>query len=350
MNFTGYTIFCGNGVGRTGIDGDFDAQGLAAKLVEEWIPFYECDKCGRADYCKYTQNDPHRAGRLLDIRCGVIVEAVTNFVQYTFPLLEKMTAVQVQAYLDGLFHLEQFLYSAEQATGWFINKDMLRFFGDSAPRYFGSVTHLREYLNKAASEFRQLPDFDSNKAVLFVEGQAEKTFLETLRESRLAWFLYLDVEVYGGRGNVRSKRIQMLLDRCVKQGYTIYIEGDADGRDSEMFRALCQKGSISQERSFAFTYDFETAIPSQMLYQALAKLGKLGGVECNEFETAIGNRNGSVTQLLRDKYHIDIDPLKVPLAKAVGGILNVPLFAWWQDREFMETELGRFLNFTMHIR
>jgi hypothetical protein len=286
----------------------------------------------------------------LDIRCGVIVEAVTNLVQYTFPLLEKMSTDQVQAYLDAVFHLEQFLFGAEQTIGMCIDKDMLQFLGDSAPRYFGHVTHLREHLNKAASEFRRLADFASNRAVLFVEGQAEKAFLGKLRESRMAWFLFFEVEVYEGRGNVRPKRIQMLLDSRVKQGYTIYIQGDADGKGKDGFRTLCQRGSISEERSFLFAYDFETAIPPDILYQALRKLGQLVGVDCGAFETAVASGTGSVVELLTDRFQIDVGPLKVRLAEAVGGILNAPRRFWWQDKAFMETELGRFLNFIMHIR
>ena len=131
MDFTGYKIFDGAGVKRIAIDGDLDAQGLATKLIDEWVPFYECEKCGRDDYCKYTQPDKYRQGRLADIRCGVVVEAIKNFVKHTFPLLEKMTAKQVQAYLDGAFHLERFLYWAEQTTGMFIDDAMLEFFGDA---------------------------------------------------------------------------------------------------------------------------------------------------------------------------------------------------------------------------
>jgi hypothetical protein len=350
MDFTGYKIFDIYGVERIPLVGNLDAQGLAHKLIDEWIPYFECEKCGRADYCKYTKPDKYRPERLADIKCGVIVEAITNFVRHTFPLLEKMTTEQVQAYLDGAFHLEQFLYNTEQTTGMFIDDAILRFFGDYAPTLFGRATHLREHLNKAASEFRKLPDFASEKGVLFVEGWAEKAFLEKLRESHSAWFLYLAVEVYEGRSNRRPNRIQMLLDRYVKQGYIIYIQGDADGKDTEVFRALCDKGAINPEHSFVFRHDFESAIPPRILYQALRYLGELEKVEYVDFEKVVKSEDRSVVKLLSEKIGIDVERLKLPLAEAVGDILNDPRFAWWQNEEFMETELGKFLKFTMHVR
>ena len=356
MDFTGYNIFDSEGIKRIELDGNLDAQTLAYKLIDEWIPFFECKKCGRADYCKYTQTDKYRSGRLADIRCGIIVEAITNFVRHTFPLLEKMTTEQVQAYLDGAFHLEKFLYNAEQATGWFINDGILQFFGEYAPRYFGYVINLREDLNKAASEFRILPDFASNKALLFVEGETEEVFLKKLRESRMAWFYYLAVEVYGGCGNRDTKRIQMLLESRVNQGYNIFIQGDADGKDSEIFLDLCEKGAITKEHSFVFRHDFESAIPPEILYQALRTLGKLENVEYVDFEKIVTSENTSVVNLLNEKFHINIKRkrLKIRLAEAVGDILNRPHFppppVWWHNEEFMETELGKFLKFIMHVR
>jgi hypothetical protein len=350
MDFTGYKIYDIYGVERITLEGYFDPQELAKELIKEWIPYFECEKCGREDYCKYTEPNSYNPRRLADIKCGVIVNAITNFVRHTFPLLKKMNAEQVQAYLDGTFHLEQFLYRAEQTTGIFIDDAILRFFGKFVPTLFASTIHLREHLNKAASEFRKLPDFDSERGVLFVEGWAEKAFIDKLRESHSSWFLNLTVEVYEGYSNHKPKRIQMLLDRYVKQGYIIYIQGDADGKDTEIFRALSEKGAIKHEHSFVFRYDFESAIPLDLLYQALKYLGELENIEFDDFKIAISSENKSVVKLLQGKYGIDINPLKLPLANAVGDILNYPLVAWWQQEDFMETELGKFLRFIMDIR
>jgi len=350
MDFTGYKIFDIYGVSRITLEGHFDAQGLADKFIKEWIPYFECEKCGRDSYCKYTQPDQYRPTRLADIKCGVIVKAITNFVKHTFPLLKKMNAEQVQAYLDGAFHLEQYLYDAEQTMGAFIDDAILRFFGKYVPTLLVRTVHLRDHLNKAGGEFRKLPDFESEKGVLFVEGWSEKAFIDKLRESHSSWFLHLPVEVYDGSSNRKPRRIQMLLDRYVKEGYVIYIQGDADGKETEIFRALSEKGAIKHEHSFVFRYDFESAIPPYVLYQALQSLGELDNVEFDDFNKVISSEDKSVIKLLEDKYDIDINSMKLPLASAVGDTLNYPLIAWWQDENFMKTELGKFLRFIMNIK
>jgi len=350
MDFSGYKIFDIYGVERVALEGNLDANALAAKFIEEWIPYYECEKCGRHDYCKYTQPDEYIPKRLAEIKCGVIVNAMTNFVRHTFPLLEKMDVEQIQAYLDGAFYLEQFLYEAEQTTGMFIDDAILKFFGDYAPTLFGRATHLREHLNSAASEFKKLPDFASKKGVLFVEGWAEKTFLDKLRESHSTWFLDLTVEVYEGRSNRRPNRIQMLLERYVKQGYVIYIQGDADGKDAEQFPALIKKGAVKSEHTFVFHHDFESAIPPNIFYRALRHLGELEGIDYAQFEKVVSSEDKSVVKLMLDSLGLNIESLKLPLADTVGDILNHPGFVWWKDEGFMKTELGEFLKFTWQIK
>ena len=94
----------------------------------------------------------------------------------------------------------------------------------------------------------------------------------------------------------------MLLDRCFKQGYTVYIQGDADGKDSTIFRDLCQKGAITQDHAFVFRHDFESAIPPDLLYEALGKLGKLEGVKYDEFKEVAKPKDGSVLKILGETF------------------------------------------------
>jgi len=71
-DFTGLSIFDVYGVKRVPLEGEFNAAILAERLVEEWIPYYECHKCGRFDYCKFVERKPHNPTRAFDIKCGVL--------------------------------------------------------------------------------------------------------------------------------------------------------------------------------------------------------------------------------------------------------------------------------------
>lgn len=78
-DFTGLSIFELDGITRNDLCGEYDHQQLASTLIEAWIPYYECEKCGKADFCKYTEPDPYRFGRKKDIKCGVAVNALQKF-------------------------------------------------------------------------------------------------------------------------------------------------------------------------------------------------------------------------------------------------------------------------------
>ena len=84
INFTHHTIWDASGVERVNIEGDFTAEELSHLLIEEWIPYFECHTCGRADYCKYTQPHKYNPDKLDDIKCGVAVNTIKNLIRHTF--------------------------------------------------------------------------------------------------------------------------------------------------------------------------------------------------------------------------------------------------------------------------
>jgi hypothetical protein len=69
------------------------------------------------------------------------------------------------------------------------------------------------------------------------------------------------------RGQLRHARvfalIQMLLDRYTRLGYRIFLQGDADGNDQDIFRQIISKGAVSKERTLLFKHDFETSVLSR---------------------------------------------------------------------------------------
>jgi hypothetical protein len=354
LDLSGFSLLDCFGIERKPLIGVHTAQSLTNCMVEEWVPYLECHQCGRGDYCKYRRPSRFRADRFEEIRCGVAVDVLSNFVKHTFDLLEGIPTEAIQGYLDGAYYLQRFVLESERITGSLIDQDMLKWYSHYVPMAFGNVISLREHLNKAAGCFQGLPWLRSLKGILLVEGPSEKAFLDKLKESHLASHLYLKVETYGGGGNRRAKRIQMLLDQYMSLGYVVYIQGDADGKYADIFDGLVIKGSVRAENTFVFQNDFESAIPLQILHMALKNLGALRKIDFQDFASAVSQKKGSIAVILKDAFDLDIVPLKVLIAEAVAEILNrgvwsSPVWAWWQDENFLLTELGKFVEFTGRI-
>jgi hypothetical protein len=347
LNLTGLTIEI-PGNERLRLEGDFNAVSLADRMIYEWVPYFECHKCGRFDYCKFVQRFPNDPERARDIKCGVVESVLRLFVKSTFPLLAELRTEQRQAYLDAAFHFETFLFNAETLIGAHMSEDYIEDKGDWASGYYGrGIVRLRDNLNRIAEKLREIPQFRSQRAILFVEGWSEKAFLEKLRESGAHPFIDLLIDVYDGRGNRKPKRIQMLLDRFKRLGYSIFIEGDADGNNHDIFRDIVAQGTVNKERTFVFQHDFETSIPLGLLLAALQQLGELVDESLDTFRTkAVGE--GSVGARLKKAYGIELEPLKMELASQIADILNQRP-SWWQDERFLETELGRFLKFVLLV-
>ena len=61
---------------RLDLRGPHTSASLAERMVEEWVPYFECHKCGRFDYRKFAK--PHAANHhcSIDIKCGVATTAI----------------------------------------------------------------------------------------------------------------------------------------------------------------------------------------------------------------------------------------------------------------------------------
>lgn len=350
MDLTGYKIFDIYGIKNITLRGNFDSVSLAQRLIDEWVPYIDCGrKCSKSDYCKYTKPNPYHPNILTDVKCGIGVDTLKNFTKSTFIILEKLPPEHIEKYLDGAFYLTQFVISSEATVGTCINKYTIEWYNTYAPAVFGHVTKLRDHLNKLGSVFQYIPEFRSANGVLFVEGWSEKEFFEKLKESHMSWFLHLNIVVYDGSGNCRPKRIQMLLDNYVKLGYKIYIQGDADGKHAEIFNKLVKKGSVTKDCTFVFKYDFESSIPLNMLLQALHDLDEIPEVKIDDFINKLSLLDCSVVKQIKEVFEIDLNPLKIDIALLIAEKLNDPRSAWWQDEEFMQTELGEFIHFVQNI-
>jgi len=332
------------GVKRIPLTGDYSANSLAETMIDHWVSYIECHrKCYRADHCRYAPKRKHD-----DIRCGVISEAIRNLVRATFPVVKELDDSQTQKYLDGAFFYARFVGEAEGMIGMCIESDCVNFFGEYSPMVFGGITRLREHLDSIASHWRAIEDLHSTQHILLVEGQSEKAFLDELRKSHFTSFLHLKIDVYEGKGNRRPGKLRMLLDRYARNGYIVYLQGDADGSPADVFNDLVRAGCVEQQNAFAFQYDFETAMPPEVLHGALSAMGL---IDCTlkEYKQALRGKRESVMDILADCFSVSLSDHKKKLAEIVARLLLNNNYLWNED--FMRNnELGRFLAFVQRIR
>jgi hypothetical protein len=149
------------------------------------------------------------------------------------------------------------------------------------------------------------------------------------------------------RALILSLIFQMLLDRFTRLGYSIFIQGDADGSTHDIFQAIVAQGAVNEDRTFIFRHDFETSVPLALLLKALQQLGELIDESLDAFKTKVAGE-GPVDVRLKKTYRLELEPLKMALASQIADILNQTP-GWWQDERFLGTELGRFLKFIWRV-
>lgn len=349
VNLSGYTMPGYLDHERVNLNGFYTSKTLSDLMIEYWIPYMECHKCGKSDYCKYALPHPYNSYKKQEIKCGVVETAIKNHIKATFELLQKLNHDQIQDYLDGAYYTAKFIQQAEVFIGNYLDEDIINYFGTYAPLAFGQVCKLRDGLNLLGHHLSKIPEFHVEKGVLLVEGESEKSFLEKMKRSSLYTFLNLITETYSGTGNRRTSRIEMLLDKYKKDGYKVFIQGDADGKNNNIFSDLISKGKIAEGNEFLFKYDFESAIPLKWLFYILKKQGDLSNICENEFLKKIEGYEGSVCKFLSDSYGLGINSQKkIKIAEDLAELMSSSEI-WLQNEEFDETELGKFMKFIHKI-
>ncbi|MBM2817118.1 MAG: hypothetical protein HW421_3880 [Ignavibacteria bacterium] len=316
IQFTNIKLLNMGGNTRDDFNGKYNADELSDFLIEKWIPYFECNKCGKSDYCKYTVPSKVKFKKQ-DIKCGVAKDALRNYLNYTFHLITDADLKQKQNYIDSAYYFYKFVISTEQNNGSFIWKDHLDWWNNYAPRLFGYTVELRNILNNLAKCMKVFPQMFSGSNFLLVEGESEKDFIETLNE-----FSYIIVETYKGKGNKKLNRTQMLIENYVNNGYIVYLQCDADGKEGRMYQSYIDAKLIQEDNCFQFTFDFETSIPSKLLYYCLVQLEFLSNVTIEDFIQKTEIRKESIAKILKNEFGIEIESKKRDLAKKLGELIN----------------------------
>ncbi len=341
---TGVTILAEKGYGLEKIqlpDGEYTRQQLLQSLIKEWIPYFECHKCGRYSYCKFVQphsTNPHKAK---DIQCGVVVTTLDNFLLMSWGKILSYTSDQLEDFFAGLYHFSQFILDTELTIGSYLNRDYLEAIGEEQARgAFGFISHLRVHLDKFATEFKNLGDFDTMGRWVVVEGEAEEAFLKRLGDLRFYYYDLSGVDNYGGKGNAKTSKFKLYIKDLHRRGYSVSLQGDKDGSKKNQLEQLANAGLVDKTLIFPFSKDFEGSFPVSILHLALQHSGY--EVDINWLTTVMAHSTSpAIIRIVEEKLGTEIN--KVDLARILANIV----YDKWSDiyNEHKDSEIVKWLLF-----
>jgi len=319
------------------LNDSYSKEEIIKLMIENWIAYFECHKCGKWDYCKYAQKHPVNPNRSIDIRCGIAIDFITNFINTTFFLIEDLNEYQKQAYLNSAYYLTEFVINTEQVIGRFTNKEHIEGWETYAPSLYGITTnYIDEYLKKAQKEMKDVPFLNSKRSVLFVEGKSEEIFANSFSD--------ILVVNYDGEGGITYSKIEYTIKQYQKQGYKVYIQADKDGKSkNQRVNKIISKGLVDKENIFCFKYDFETSVPLHILFKLLNEI-KMFSEDYNDFKIEY-DTNRSVVKYIENKYNISIN--KPLFAKKISKYIDISSHQknLYYDENFLNTEIGQFWDF-----
>ncbi len=322
----------------------FTKESLVDLLIYKWVFLIECHKCGKSDYCKYTEPHSVNSNKKAEIKCGVATNFIKNYIEITFEDIKISTPEQKQSFLNTAFHLTQYIQSAEISIGTLSNFDYLRGWGNYAPSLYGFTKDTLDHLTNAHIEMKHLPTFRSKRNVILVEGHSEEIFIRNFKSRDL------EIINYEGKARIDYEKIEFLVKQYQEKGYEVYLQTDKDGKTTnQQLEKIKKKGLIKEENIFEFEHDFETAIPLKILYNILIDNSYItDNIDFKDFSKDIDLRYGIVKHI-ENKYGMSIN--KRIIANEISMRLNqfshnVNLYT---NKEFLSTEIGKFWNFFNRI-
>lgn len=318
-------------------DDEYSRQELVSILREGWLPYYECHKCGWYGSCPHPIPHVANPDRAQDIQCGVAVAVLDNCLRAWWHQLHGFSVEDLQHFVDALYHLVQYTLDSHLGVGTLVANWNPDWWGpEMAASMTATPLYLRADLNGLARALGQVP-FDFHRfQIVFVEGEAEKAFLEVLSNHRL--LSHADrIEVIGGKGGATPERIPVGL--LHGQGYTVSLQLDADGSKKKSYRELRRRVEEMGGSVFIFEQDFESAFPPPLLAAGLEAID----VDVDEgwLTRHLGQQSGGVVPAVEQKYGVRIR--KPDLAVRLAELYE---YNWGQLlRDWPENEIVRWVQF-----
>lgn len=322
-------------------DGRYTLSELLELLVNGWLPYWECHKCGRFSTCPHVERSATNPDHARDIQCGVAKLALRNFLKVSWRKFGDFDVEEKQRFIDGLFHWTQYVLNAEIDIGSYTDDRLLSYRGDALNRRIMSyVSMKRRHLERFAYYFRDLPGFSESPFWVLVEGESEKAFIERLLELRAIDFRVLGVETYSGKGNRRPKKLH--LEHLYSRGFRVVLQADLDGK-----KGLERGGFVEyvQEQGgtfFAFQPDFESIFPAPVLHRAL----ELNGIEVplDWLVGLVGRGGGSVIASVEQRVEVQVS--KPNLARTLADLIEENLHI--MAKEWPENAIVHWVGYLMY--
>jgi len=318
------------------LNDNYNQEEIIQLMIKNWIGYFECHKCGKWDYCKYTQKHPANPDRSIDIRCGIAIDFITNFINTTFSFIEDLNEYQKQAYLNTAYYLTKFVINTEQVIGCFTNKEHIDRWGEYAPSLYGvNTNYIDEFLKKAQKEMKNVPFLNSKRSVLFVEGESEEIFGN--------FFLDIEVVNYRGAGGITYAKIEYTIKQYQDKGYKVYIQADKDGKENNKVNKIITKKLVDKDNIFCFKYDFETSIPLHILFKLSNEI-ELFSKDYDDFKNGYDGKIG-IVKYIETKYKISINKPKLSQRICEYIDMSSKQTNLYYDETFLNTEIGQFWDF-----
>ncbi|NQU85692.1 MAG: hypothetical protein HQ541_08025 [Mariniphaga sp.] len=351
LKFENNQIFEINGFSKKDFIGEYSELQLAEILANEWI--IDCLDCGKHKYCRYGVSNFKNTSNSESYRCNFAVVSLKNFIINTSHAIVDSSNKIKQKYLDSAYYFTTYLLKSEQLNSILVDNEKFKHYGWDTKAYSGLIIPIRDVLNKLSENLKCIPDLFMQTSILLVEGESEMTFINSTRGINNVYRMeHFNVECYKGGGNKKLARIEMLLDKYKDIGYSIYFQGDRDGKENqtgyESFFQYVESGYLKKENIFQFKFDFETALPKQLLYNILIKFDELNNITFEEFDEKTNDKSVNNNLLKEFNINTKTKSLKKRIAHEAGKAF---LFLNPLDREqFMKSELGQFVDFLKRIQ
>lgn len=247
---------------------------LKKELVNEWVPHFDCFKCGRKTYCKYAETRNGTDYLYHEVQCGVVKSFIEEYVDISADNFDKLSTISKNDFLLGLYYLSKFVFDSENYIGAFQQQGFIEemYTEQVAKRLLGLATDIQISLQRACEHLWKVDFTCAKRIMLLVEGVSEKEFIEQYAKLELGFIGNVYVDSYDGKDNRGKNKIFKIINYFKNKGFKVLMQIDKDGKEVNLNQHV-NSGLLTNDDYFAFTEDLENTYPNELIAECLEEFG-----------------------------------------------------------------------------